>query len=168
MEGSAFRRGMSRKAAARNGRQRLPQGHVQEGGGQGAGPGAGAGQRNGHKDGQTQIFILGHHSALQVGLLLQPGDQVVQTGQVAAHPLEDAADVHDDEGHRQHVADDGRQVGKPHRQSYAHAEGDTAPQLDDGDHRHQNGEAEFAAEGVVEPMQDFHRDLVSVFAGCHR
>ena len=78
-----------------------------------------------------------------------------------AHPGEDAADVHDNEGGGDHVPDYRGGKGQPVGQAQGHAEGDAPSQLDDGDHRHQGGEQAFPLCSVGQPLKKIHSALLS-------
>ena len=98
-----------------------------------------------------------------MGLFLQLVHQPVQPGQPPAHPLEDPPDIHQYEGHGQHIPDDGGQIRRPHRQAPGHAEGDASPQLHHGHHRHKNRKAELSRRVLRQPLHDIHRKLLQPF-----
>ena len=102
---------------------------VQEGCHQGAGPGAGAGQGDGHQQAESQGPVFLHQVALQVGLVLQFGDQPVQPLADLPQPGENAADEHDDEGHGQQISQHGGGQGHRVVQAQGDAVGQTGPQL---------------------------------------
>ena len=82
--------------------------------------------------------------SLQMGLALQLVHDAVELGKVFPHEGENTADVHDDEGGGQDIADDRRGERQVVGEAQSDAEGDASAQLDDGDHGDQHGEQALA------------------------
>ena len=141
----AFRRGIFKKAAH-----------------QGPRPASGTGQGNGHEDHQAQVLVFGHLAALDMGLLFQLVHQGVQPGHVAAHPEENAPDIHQNKGKRENIAHNAGGKGHPGVQPQGHAEGNAAPQLDDGEHGDQHGKDDLAALLLGEPSHQIQNGFLQV------
>ena len=114
-----------------------------------------AGQGDGYKEPQADVFVLRYLLPLQVGLLLQLVHQSVEPGGSAAHPVKDPADIYDNKGDGEHIADDAYHQCVEGGQPQGGAEGDSAPQLDHRHHGHQQGKQALAPDGGGHPFKEF-------------
>ena len=117
-------------------------------------------QGNGHKEPKADVLIFLHLLALEVGLLLQLVYQAVEPGKIFPHQLKDPADVDDNEWGGDQISKDGGGKGQMIGQAQGHAEGQSAPQLDDGDHRDQHGEDALSKFRLSQPLQGIHIGLL--------
>ena len=103
------------------------------------GPGAGARQRNAHEQQQRpEETASGFCLQLFAGLFAffqTPGEKLADDFLVAA-PDQHLSGEEIDDGHRQHIADDGDDKGQPQRQIKGHAVRNGAPQLNERHHGH--------------------------------
>lgn len=102
------------------------------------GPCAGAGQGNAHKQQQSnKKAAAGGGFQLLAALVafFQAESEKLADHRFVSAPFQDLARKQKDERHRDHVADDGNDVGAPQRQTKNYAIGNCAAQFDQGDHR---------------------------------
>ena len=99
---------------------------------------AGAGQGNAHKQQQSnKKAAAGGGFQLLAALVafFQAESEKLADHRFVSAPFQDLARKQKDERHRDHVADDGNDVGAPQRQTKNYAIGDCAAQFDQGNHR---------------------------------